>query len=476
MKWKSVICYGFAALLLATAGFAATDLRLIEAVRNLDPDTVKLLVAQHVDVNAAQPDGSTALAWAAFIDDREIADVLLSAGAKVNTASEYGETPLTLAAANGDAALVKELLQAGADANAAQWSHETALMKAANSGSVESVQLLLDKGAEVNVAESAKGQTALMWAAAEGHSDVVKVLLDHGADVRAASKAGFNALVFSTLKGDAKSIEYELKAGGDPNYAVPSGTKLLAMAASGKHEAAALALILGGADYKATDKTGNSAIHLAAQAGDLELVKELLAKGVDPNIPTAKQSQPIARHAIAVTQDDFRKLAAPGEMTPLMIAARNGHEDIMRMLVAAGGDPELRGRDRTTLLMFAAMSGKLPVVKYAYELDPTTSKDFNDGHRNAVHASVSGGGPVSYEAHHEIAEIIKFLWEKGTDVDVKNGEGRTAIEMADRQPIDQAVDMITTLLHKDGREPIVPSTRGSHEVVGLKIDRPPAAK
>jgi ankyrin repeat protein len=331
-------------------------------------------------------------------------------------------------------------------------------MKAANSGSVESVQLLLDKGAAVNVAELAKGQTALMWAAAEGHSDVVKALIDHGADIKAASKAGFNALVFSTLKDDVKSVGYELKAGADPNYALPSGAKILAMAAAGKHEAAASVLIAGGADYKATDKAGNALIHVAAQAGDLQLVKEMLAKNVDPNLPTGKQGE-VADTGRGGGGGGGRGRGVPGQLTPLMVATRYGHDDIMKLLVASGANPKLTAQDHTTLLMLAANSGKLPVVKYAYELDPTTAKALNDGGANAVHASVSGGGPSTHEAHHEIAEVIEFLWSKGTDVDMKNGQGRTAIEMSDRLPIDQAVDMITELLLKDGRKPIVPTER-----------------
>jgi ankyrin repeat protein len=459
MQGQHWIESGLLALAMTVVGSAASgDLRLIDAVKHRDPNTAKLLVAQHADVNAAQPDGATALAWAAFIDDRETAEILLSAGAKVNTADQYGETPLTLAAANGDAVLVRELLQAGADPSAAQWNHETALMKAANSGSVEAVQLLIDKGAAVNVAESAKGQTALMWAAAEGHSDVVKALIDHGADIKAASKAGFNALVFSMLKDDVKSMGYELKAGADPNYALPSGSKILAMAAAGQHQAAASILIEGGADYKLADKTGNALIHIASQAGDPELVKELLAKGVDPNLPTAKQGEP-ADTGRGGGGGGGRGRGVPGQMTPLMVATRYGHEDIMRLLTASGANPKLTAQDHTTLLMLAANSGKLPVVKYAYELDPTTAKALNDGGANAVHASVSGGGPSTHEAHHEIAEVIEFLWSKGTDVDMKNGQGRTAIEMSDRLPIDQAVDKITELLQKDGRKPIVPTER-----------------
>jgi ankyrin repeat protein len=146
-------------------------------------------------------------------------------------------------------------------------------------------------------------------------------------------------------------------------------------------------------------------------------------------------------------------------MTPLMMAARYGHEDIMRVLVAAGANSKLKAQDHSTLLIFAANSGKLPAVQYAYQLDPAAAREFNDGGNNAVHASVTGGGPATHEAHHEIAEIIKFLWEKGAEIDIKNAQNLTAIEMCDRLPIDQAVDMITELLHQAGREPIVPTQR-----------------
>ena len=74
-----------------------------------------------MDVNAAQPDGATALSWATYLDDRESAELLIAAGAKIDVADEYGETPLTLAAANGNAVLVGKLLKAGANPKAARW-------------------------------------------------------------------------------------------------------------------------------------------------------------------------------------------------------------------------------------------------------------------------------------------------------------------------------------------------------------------
>src|SRR5438128_11923731 len=89
------------------------DVRLLEAVKRRDEKTFAALLRAKADVNAAQPDGATPLAWAVYLGQRTMAEALLSAGAKANTADEYGETPVTLAAANGDVELVKRLLAAG---------------------------------------------------------------------------------------------------------------------------------------------------------------------------------------------------------------------------------------------------------------------------------------------------------------------------------------------------------------------------
>src|SRR5215475_1611911 len=80
---------------------AATDIRLVEAAQQGDREAVRSLLQQHIDVNALQPDGTTALAWAAHRDDLPTAGLLIEAGANVNAANDYGVTPLWLACSDG---------------------------------------------------------------------------------------------------------------------------------------------------------------------------------------------------------------------------------------------------------------------------------------------------------------------------------------------------------------------------------------
>jgi ankyrin repeat protein len=438
-----------AALLGAGLTFAATDLRLLDAVKRRDHKQFAELIQAKADVNAAQPDGATALAWAAYLDDRDSVTSLLASGAKVNTADQYGETPLTLACSTGDDVVVSTLLKAGANAKVARWNGETALMIAANSGSVASVKDLIAAGADVAATEPAKGQDALMWASAEGHADVVQALLDAGANAKAESKSGFAPLVFAAEKNSAATVSELIAAGADANYALPDGTKVLSVAAASKSTKVALVLLDRGANPNVADHAGMTPLHTAAETGSLELTNALLAKGANPNALTAK------RLGLSKGFGEFR--LPPGQMTALMIAAKANHEDIMRALIEHHADAALKAQDGTTLLMFAAGSGHVSVVKYAYRFDQDV-KAANATGDTIAHAAVTGTlGPLATQ--EDICEVIQFLFEKGAPIDMKDARGRTPMDIADILPIDKAVDLMTKLIVQSGAKPVHPSAR-----------------
>src|SRR5262249_4715813 len=152
----------------------------------------------------------------------------------------------------------------------------------------------------------------------------------------------------------------------------------------------------------------NTPLHFAAQAGDVKLIQELLAKGANPNAKTAKAA-PAGGGASAF----FRQV---GEQTPLMMAAKANHVEAMRALVAGGADPKLKGQDEGTLLMAAAGSGHIEAVKYAFELDPEVEA-VNDQGSTVVHASVTF--TTANATQQQICDVIRFLAEKGAPLDAK---------------------------------------------------------
>jgi uncharacterized protein len=426
------------------------DLRLLDAVKRRDDKAFAALLRAKADVNAVQPDGATALAWAVHLGERRMAEALLDSGANANTADEYGETPVTLAAANGDAALVQRLVTAGGSARAARWNGETAVMIAAGAGSLDAVRELVRHGADVNAAEPRSRQTALMWAAAEGHSDVVSGLVEMGANVNAASGNGFTPLVFAAIKDDVASIRTLLKAGANPDAAVLSGAKPIIVAMQYGHTAAALALLEGGADFNVRDRGGNTTLHLAARAGDMNLVRALLAERADPNARTPKSMAP----AGAGGGGGSGRGGTAGEQTPLMMAARGDHEHVMRALVAAGADPSLRAQDGSSVLMAAAAGARLRTFKYAHEIDPHVDVVTTTGN-TPMHVAVGLNG----RTQPEVCEVIQFLADHGAALDEMNAARRTPIAIADGLPVDLAVDLLTRLITERGGKPKIPSKR-----------------
>jgi len=438
---------GLCAVLLASICLAAGDLQLINAVRDRNRTAVLSLLDEHADVNQAQPDGATALAWAAYLDEEAIADALLKAGARVNTADEYGETPLTLACANGNASLVRKLLDAGANADAARWDDETALMIASRSGSVDAVKFLLGKGAKVDAVESRKGQTALMWAAAEGHSDVVDLLLKNGADPNAASKQGFAPLTFAAEKGDGKTVLALLAARADVNHAIATGQTALEFALISDKSDVANILLDRGASVNAVDGEGVTPLHAAAHAGNVELVKKLLARGANPNARTSR----VAIAARPAGSGFFRR--SSGELTPLHVAARANHADVMRELVAAGADPKLKAQDGTTLLISAAACGHIEAVRYTWDLDPEVNA-VNQNGSTAAHAAVSAFHSAE---ESDIVEVVRFLAKHGARLDVKDSRGRTPMMIASAIPLDDVRAALTKLIAQNRRTAPSPS-------------------
>ena len=410
------------AVLSAAQLALAGDLRLVEAAQHGDIASVRSLLKQHVDVNAPQPDGATALAWAVHRDDLETAKLLIGAGANVNTANEYGVTPLWMACSNGNAAMIEKLLEAGANSNAAIASGETALMTAANSGNIDAVNVLLAHGAEVNAKEPHWGQDALMWAVAEKHPGVVRVLIGHGADVHARSKRGFTPLLFSAQAGDVESARILLDAGSKLNETVPvqdhlggrnagampigsdnadSGAPATESASNGKnqsladipwgeadgmnplvlatvsgHEALAIFLLEKGADPNATDGNGISSLHYAFRRG-LSIVGNVQAyTPLGPNPYTAHLVRPtmlellkaLLAHGANPNAQLPKQLPEPPftrgtrlgtiGVTPFLLASASGDIAAMRVLLAGGADPKLATKEGVTPLMVAAGRGR----------------------------------------------------------------------------------------------------------------------
>jgi ankyrin repeat protein len=429
-----------AAFILALSSTAvAADLRLIEAVKSNNPEAVRGLMKQKPDVNAAQGDGSTALHWAARLDNVAVADLLLRAGARVNAANDDGASALYLACINRSATMVDRLLTAGADANSKLVNGETALMTCTRTGEVKAVKALLVHGADVNAKESSHNQMALMWAVAQRHPEVVGMLLEFGADVRARSliypqtvvdeqtqragreelnytvqRGGSTALLFAARVGDVDSANLLLGKGADPNDALPDGTGALILAVHSGQGAVGKLLLEKGADPN-NAAIGYTALHAAVLRGDADLVKALLAHGADPNVRLTKGT-PIRRDTT-----DFNLPKTLIGATPLLLAAKFLEVACMGALVAGGADLKLTMPNGATPLMLAAGMG---------------SSQFQS--RRGI-ARVDFG---KVEPENRVLEGVRAVISFGVDVNAANQAGDTALHTAAGEGYDTVVQLL----------------------------------
>ena len=113
-----------------------------DAAQRKDMAAVRAMVTKRVNVNAPQPDGTTALLWAAHWNDVEAVKILIRAGANAAATNRFGASPLSEAATSGNAELVKALLDAGADAKALSTPDgETVLMTCSRTGEIGAVRV-----------------------------------------------------------------------------------------------------------------------------------------------------------------------------------------------------------------------------------------------------------------------------------------------------------------------------------------------
>ena len=452
-------------VLLSLAVRADGAPNLIEAVKAGDRAAVRVLLADRAQVRVAEPDGTTALHWAAHANELEMMRMLLAAGADPGAATRYGIVPLFLAAVNGSRGATELLLQAGASPNAVLPEGETILMAAARTGAADIINLLIDRGADVEAREQWYGETALMWAAAENHAGAVRALAARGANLNARSTlfgfarrrsgqsilslGSWTPLMYAARQGSLDATRALLEVGADPDLTDPDGATALVLAIINAHYDVAALLVQKGANPNIADsEAGMAALYAAVDMNTLavghgrpntkpsgtlsavDLIEILLAHGADPN---AQLKAPLMqRHHTAGDR-------ALGEgSTPLMRAAKTGDIAAMRLLVAAGADPKRTQPDGVNALMLAAGLGwrdgspaapsfdqgseeaALEAIRYCLELGLDLQATTNAGD-TALHAAVSGRGS---------AKIIRFLVEQGANLDAKDKRGRTPLDLA----------------------------------------------
>lgn len=507
-------------ILSAPVAFAAQtapakDTRLVEAIKAGNSEAALMLLncgapaarsvsamgcKKRVDVNAAEPDGTTPLHWAVRNDDAPLIERLLKAGANAKAENRYGVTPIYLACVNGSAAAVERLLRAGVSANTTGPLGETALMTCARTGKVDAARALIANGAKVDVIEEWHGQTALMWASAQGHADMMRLLIEAGADINGRSSVfewerqrtleprdkwlppgGLTPLHFAARQGCLDCAKVLVAAGADINTVDPDHISALVSALINGHYDVAAFLINSGIDLTLADKVGRTALYAAVddhtmpssnrpapkemdeQLTSLDVIKLLLDKGAPID---ARLREPIP-YRTKLDRGGDGVLGAG--TTPLLRAAKAGDVAVVKMLLEQGADAKVATRNGVTAVAMAAnvgtreedMTGRGKTQKQAIEV----IKLLKDAGASLEAADNQGRTPAHGAALWGLTDVVKFLADSGARIDAKDKRGFTPLHYSLGMAGGLGFDGRTGAIHED-------TAKAIKQLLGIPADAP----
>ncbi|XP_065075156.1 uncharacterized protein LOC135698933 [Ochlerotatus camptorhynchus] len=299
----------------------------------------------------------------------------------------YQVTALHLAAAYEHKAVVKLLLEHSADVNARTGFLFTPLHVAAKKGHIAMMKLLINKSADLNL-QTYVGDTPLHLAIDFNQHQCAELLIDHGANVNISNNCGSTPLVLAVRKGFSSIVNQLISK--KANVVFDSNGRKLTL------------------------------LHLAAESGDLDTVKQIIALSADINA-----------------------LSKSGE-TPLSIAASGGHVKIVEHLIGQMASVNALKIDDTPPLHCAIINKHNAVVKVLI------------AHSADVHAPDSSGRTPLHLAAESDLDIVKLLIDTLVDVNAVDGLKRTALHLA----VFRNKPLIAELLIEHSADPNLADTNG----------------
>jgi uncharacterized protein len=312
-----------------------------------------------------------------------------------------------------DAGRVQVLLAEGADARARDAvSGLTALMIAAGEGQVEIVQRLLTAGADVFAADSGAGASALHKACQGGSLEVVRLLVEAGAFVdTVAPTTGHTPLVEAIWFKWPAIVAYLLEQGARLSVATHYGFTLtqhyeyaLMVNQSGQDQLLAIGAAIERRQEADRQAVATQPLMAAVVAGDLAEVRRLLADGV----PVDQRAPMLGGFNDA--------------HTPLLVATRDGHAEIVAELLRAGAD--VNALEPTFLAV--------PLHKAVYNghVEITRLLVSQPGIRLDVQGATNGYTALHDALWHGFAECAEILLQAGARVDLLGHDGTRPLDLA----------------------------------------------
>lgn len=313
-------------------------------------------VMETIEAEKKAEELGTRLLAALFVWDLKAAEIYFDRGASVRV-EITNETALTalgrFARWPGVEVFARRIIERGATVNAQQKSGWDCLMRASMRNGKKLVLVLLEHGADPNLTNNT-GWTALEIARYYGNEPIAQILLEHGAKDSKKNIALDKELITAVCG--------KFDGPGFPPYpGVPEDTT----------EKSPAELLLAGASANASDPDGNTALMYAVMFGKTETIELLIKNGANVNVLNRYESTPLIKAAIKNDVASAKLLLDSGadielgqkNGTPLMWAALNRRNEMIKFLVANNASVNARDSYGNTPLTNAARAGDLETIQ-----------------------------------------------------------------------------------------------------------------
>ena len=365
-------------------------------------------------------------------------------------------TKLMFASYKGDVPMIIFLLtRANANVNLKDYRGQTALYFACLSEHLEAVKQLIKFGADMEVEDVADNITPLMQISYMGNVGIVTYLLEHGANVNHQNENGETALFYACHSeyDQVDIIRLLIQNGANTELTIGDHTPLME-AVEQQVLVNVRALLDGGANVNKRDEVGRTALYSSIVMGSIEIIRELLDRGADFEIPRTDSLH----------------------LTPLMRAVidNDNRVDIVKELLERGANPNARSINLRVALHFA-FNKAYPSVP-SLEIVRLLIKVMAD--LNLVDSLGNTALLIACSNNNNFTEGVLELINAGADVNLANQQGETPLMKACKR---NNIELVTLLLdrganinsqNQGGDSAFIIAARGGHlDVVRALLDK-----
>ncbi|KAG8130995.1 hypothetical protein E2320_017657 [Naja naja] len=325
--------------------------------------------------------------------------------------------------------------------NAVNVLKRTALHFAVAGNHISAVEFLLHHKARVDIADK-HGLTAIHLAAWSGNLEIMLMLIKAGADQKAKNQEGMNVLHFAAKNNGVRIVNYFIRDLHLMELNKPDEVHMALVALPEDIHAEFERHLAQHSCRSPVDNfvEGNTALHLAAKNGHRDVLEILLQHW-----------------------EDINELNQNCE-TPFYMAVEGGHEKCADLLLEAGSDINILNKQNASALHVATQNGHTPLVRFLIshniDLDAQSQKNNSPLHLAITKNNLSVINSL-IKANHNInclnkrhqtplhlaadlgnVEIIETLLKAGCDFSMVDKQGKTALAVASRSNHALVVDMI----------------------------------